>query len=287
LDAGGAVTRCINALNKGDLNDAEDAARALSRLCEFDDRCRIAARHRGALDLLIGILRRRDFIPESMKEACAWALANLARNGDNRFLIARSGGVCALGQVVELATNDNTREAGALALARMAKTYKYWVVPAARPLVYVLSLTAAGHSALLAAASALWALSAGSDATKRDVVDAGAVPVLVHILRKSSLNGCCAPIRSSPGTQSNHRDGFTPTNNTNALNPSPPQICRHRLYCVAGWAIINLACSSDRRVRRNVQLHLGVRWFPFMEPSRPLVKRHVQRLVDRRTAAVS
>lgn len=153
----------------------EEAAIHLAKLCEEDDSERVEARKRGAVEALLYLLRRA--FSDKVKTASAKALAELARNGDIRHVIAAQGGVTLL---VNLLAKQECQEAAAVALWRMARIKKIWIDEAVAPLVTLLT-TGTPPRARLAASRAIWTLTV-TEAHKHTIVKAGAVPKFARLL---------------------------------------------------------------------------------------------------------
>ncbi|KAJ8611297.1 hypothetical protein CTAYLR_004179 [Chrysophaeum taylorii] len=172
-----AGKRWIEQLGRGDAAAVEEAARELANLCETDDAERVAARKHGGVDALLRVLRSAT-TADATKAAAARALSQLARNGDNRYAIANAGGIPPLVRMVQT-HSDAMQEAGALALWRLARTYKDWIGVAVEPLVTVLESPC--QPARLAAAKALWRLSV-TDQHRAAICKAGGVGKLIRLI---------------------------------------------------------------------------------------------------------
>ena len=261
----GQIERYVLALHR----DPASAALGIARLCSDNERARVETRQRGGIDALIKILRRETdqgliggvraaFTQEDRgidaQTACALALAALARNGDNRYVIARGGGIRPLTKLC--ASWDLAgQEAGALALAQMAKTYKVWVSVSAEPLVDLLSNDSATPNAKLSAARALWAIAGGgADEIKRHLLEANALPIFAHLLGLRTAKKFSVDIEP-------------------------------KLVQVSGWALQGLAASHDKRIRAIVARQLGFR-FLVRPPTFPVIRRRITSIVDKRLASL-
>lgn len=210
------VKRCLAMLRRADPELVEAAARDLAELCEWNDSDRVAARKLGALDVLLELVRGSS-LAESTRAAAARALGQLARNGDNRYFIANAGGIQPMVRMV-LSPSEACQEAGALALWRMARTYKTWIAVAVEPLVTLLRERTA-IAPQLYALKALWRLSV-TEQHRHAIVKAGGLPKLVKLVdaRGGSIHAAQ----------------------------------------VASWTLFNIACTADRSLRARVCRALGL-----------------------------
>mmetsp|Transcript_4436 Transcript_4436/g.18004 ORF Transcript_4436/g.18004 Transcript_4436/m.18004 type:complete len:595 (-) Transcript_4436:275-2059(-) len=271
------VERCVLRLRRPssgatDWATAEAACKALARLCETDDAARVATRLWGGLDVLVALLRHDD-APGAVKAAAATAIAQLARNGDNRYLVARAGGIRPLAKLVASRDEPALQSAGALALWRLAKTYKIWVAVAIGPLVDLLGARDAPVDARHAAAGALWTLST-FPANQKAIVDAGAAPLLVAIVR--GMGGAAA---SSSSARTTHHHARAVVSYADAAVVFELAF-RRKLAQVAAWALANLAASVDKTVRVAVAKALGFNCLLGVAPSAAKMQRYVDHLLD-------
>lgn len=210
------VKHCLAMLRRADPAVVEAAARDLAELCEWNDSDRVAARKLGALDVLLELVRGSSS-SESTRAAAARALGQLARNGDNRYFIANAGGIQPMVRMV-LSQSVACQEAGALALWRMARTYKTWIAVAVEPLIGLLRERAAVAPKLYAL-KALWRLSV-TEQHRHAIAKAGGLPKLVKLVdaRGGSMHAAQ----------------------------------------VASWTLFNIACTADRSLRARVCRALGL-----------------------------
>ncbi|MEM7519382.1 MAG: U-box domain-containing protein, partial [Planctomycetota bacterium] len=158
----------------------EEAALELAALCETSDSDRVAARKHGAVEALLEVVRGGQASSEAVRVACVGAIAQLARNGDNRYRIANSGGIPPLVKLIMTPSEPLCQEAAALALWRMARTYKHWIAMAVEPLVNLLD-TRTYAPARANAVKAIWRLSV-TEQHRTAIVKAGGLPKLVRLL---------------------------------------------------------------------------------------------------------
>lgn len=199
----------------------EEAAQELATLCESSDADRVAARKHGAIEALFEVVRGGQASSEALRAACVRAIAQLARNGDNRYRIANSGGIPPLVKMILSPSEPLCQEAAALALWRMARTYKHWIAMAVEPLVKLLE-TRTYPPARANAVKAIWRLSV-TEQHRVAIVKAGGLPKLVSLL------------------------------DTNAHQ-------QHYISQIASWTLFNLACSATykSRVCRAIGFHFVV-----------------------------
>lgn len=218
-------------------DESRAACVELADACVRDAEVIRTARRYGAIETLTELIRDED---QSTAAAAARALAEMCRDWESRYVSTK-----AHAPLAGLLSSRNTdcQACAALALWRIAKSFKVWVRENALwPLLALLRDDQAFPPAQFAAAGTIWTLLTGHETnTQILALETDAIHAFVRRLDAAPL---------------------------------------WRTSRVAGWALYNLACAKDPpSVRRRVCRALGIR-FVYFPPDLATIKRHIDRRVN-------